>query len=778
MASAGWSQGTVNVKVRPELLVNKQFIGMGYQYDSMYRLDWNKSISPGYGDQEIADIYEARWLEHQPKFARAACRYNWWQPTQASKTWNSDEMVALYEHLDLLQSTDTTVYLTLWYHNGIGELSPNGNALTDPVDIDAFADSVADFLEHLVVTKGYSNLRYFCIANELSPGEGWGWFSGHMDLWETHNDALFSELQQRGLEDDVLLVGNDAGEVKWWTINAYTAPQMADVTGIYGGHIYPDTTLGEPGVFEYTFDEFALRRDKMRYHYDRVGWVTGEFAPSLKDANGNLLTHEPEFALKAAEMVLAQLNVGVSALAYWDFADYAFREDILDQAYNPKKTWGTFESVKDGFNIHPHYYALGLLSRELPGQGSTVVVAESDDPKAYVSALYDVEGRYTLVLLNRNDSVISADILLENHALDSTFDRFLFEAGNVPGGAALPGPVANHVVSGGSLQVDLPAQSLTVLQQSGGGSLPPAAPSAPSTLRYEAEVSVTRKSGHPHLSKSPSGLVLSEDRYAQFKSELVGDFLEYDVYAPEAGTYTFRLALVPGPDRGIVDISLNDDLILAGHDLYATAPLVEILEFPSIVLAEGLNNLRMEVVGGNPDNTSGFLKIFTDYFEIAPEGTPTGDGLMAEAEDLPAIRGNGWFNQNADNADASNGFFANYGADAVGDFVEFTVELAEPGDYQVNTLYMKNKKRGIARLNVNGTALGADFDGYTPNGAEFVSHDHGVVSFSAGTHLFRYEVVGRNASSNGHFIGVDRIDLLTASIGYEAESLPSSASGG
>ncbi len=98
---------------------------------------------------------------------------------------------------------------------------------------------------------------------------------------------------------------------------------------------------------------------------------------------------------------------------------------------------------------------------------------------------------------------------------------------------------------------------------------------------------------------------------------------------------------------------------------------------------------------------------------------------------------------------------------AVGAYLNFTVNVAASGTYDIKAGTKKITTRGIFQLSVNGTNVGPTEDEYSTNGdGVFQEYDLGNVTFPApGNYSFKFTVIGRNSSSSGYTVCFDYIKL-------------------
>jgi hypothetical protein len=98
---------------------------------------------------------------------------------------------------------------------------------------------------------------------------------------------------------------------------------------------------------------------------------------------------------------------------------------------------------------------------------------------------------------------------------------------------------------------------------------------------------------------------------------------------------------------------------------------------------------------------------------------------------------------------------------AVGAYLNFTVNVATAGTYDIKAATKKFTTRGIFQLAVNGTNVGPAEDEYSNNGnGVFQEYDIGTMTFpAAGNYSFKFTVTGHNAGSSGFTVCFDYIKL-------------------
>jgi hypothetical protein len=89
-----------------------------------------------------------RWRELNPSFARM--NHSW--------DWSPEQVETVARHMAFFQTTGTQLYLATW----------NPKDTTTDAERKAYAKLIVDELEYLVRQKGLTNIRYYCMTNELS----------------------------------------------------------------------------------------------------------------------------------------------------------------------------------------------------------------------------------------------------------------------------------------------------------------------------------------------------------------------------------------------------------------------------------------------------------------------------------------------------------------------------------------------------------------------------------------------------------------------------------
>jgi hypothetical protein len=151
--------------------------------------------------------------------------------------------------------------------------------------------------------------------------------------------------------------------------------------------------------------------------------------------------------------------------------------------------------------------------------------------------------------------------------------------------------------------------------------------------------------------------------------------------------------------------------------------------------------------------------LITDDMSFVPSGMgPGGTTFAFEAESL-AVAHSGPGTSLQTDANASGGTWLSLNATAAAQWMELTLPSVPAGNYALKLRYKTNNNRGQVALSVDGVPLGGTVDQYATS-SSYPEPVFGNVSFAtAGPHVVRLTVAGKNASSSGFVLSADKITL-------------------
>jgi hypothetical protein len=405
--------------------------------------------------QLLDEVIEKRWRELNPSFARL----------NHDCYWDRRMLDRVADRMRRLQWTGAEVYLATWNPKDVAE----GDQLA------AYARKVVDSLEYLVRSKGLTNVKYYCMSNELSLGR-WGALRDDLPRFKAYHQALFDELKARGL--DIGLLATDASPISSWDTIDWAAGNMDDITGVYGGHHY----IREYGLDDERFYPWFL--SKMQWGADLArrrgkGFILGEFgckqAPPELTVGGKKMDtcaywdtpQEPLVSIQLTEAVIAAINGGVHAAAYWTFADfpdqYTPAGGVPDSSAYANK-WGVFRWHGDDCSTRAHYYAYGLLTKFFRGPATAYEVS-TNDPRLRVAAIkHHADGTWSIAVVNRNNSPVPVVLQIDGAKPAASFRKYVYDPNNIPSHpfGDLQGPSGKVAMKDGRLADTVGPMTLSV----------------------------------------------------------------------------------------------------------------------------------------------------------------------------------------------------------------------------------------------------------------------------------------------------------------------------
>ncbi len=427
--------------------------------------------------EEMDTVIYKRWRELNPRFVRL------------NDDWDYDKarLDRMADHIARMKETGTEVYITTW----------NPPDVKTPEDMSRWTRKVADNLEYLIRTKGLTNIRWYCMTNELSLS-GWGTLVNDLARFKEYHVALAAELKRRNLP--VGLLATDASPIDYWQTIDWAAKNMDDVTAVYGGHHYindraPDDERLYPWFLSKLEWATGIARAKGK------DFILGEFGSKQdgRTIDGNKMDvciwygtpEEPKVGLQLGDAVIAAINAGAYAMGYWTFMDLP---DDFAKGYLNK--WGLFKNSGPDRSTRTVYNAYALLTRYLRGPGTVYRVACAD-PRLRVAALRHEGGKtWTIAIVNRNKGETPVEVAVAGASVKGRFRKYVYDPAHVelnPFGD-LPGPNGVVSVEGGKL-ADRVAENTLTVYTSAYTDTPPAAVNGLSAERGQDGVTVRWRPG-------------------------------------------------------------------------------------------------------------------------------------------------------------------------------------------------------------------------------------------------------------------------------------------
>ena len=397
--------GSEDVEIKlNDHIINDDFRGIGFHV--FYHLH-------GAPRWHYEEIFAKRWRELNPAFARIT----------DNQRWDDKKMDEIAGYLEVMKDTDTELYFTTWDTRRINEY---------PREIDYVRKEV-DNLAYFKQQKGFGNLKYYCMANELSV-ERWASMVDDLERFKRIQGKFYDELNARDLKIDLL--ATDASPFTNWPTIEWASQHMDDITGVYGGHHYINGyDLFDTGFYDFFLNKMQWGAGLAREKGKR--FIVGEFGPKQNSNIIDSVRHdaciynnsplEKYAPVQIAEALVAMINGGVYASSYWTFSDFPsdYRPDYINK-------WGVFKWEVDDFTTRPSYYCLGLFTKCLRGPAEVFETITSD-PLVRVCAVRNLEtGAVSVAVINRNTTGRLLNFEAPGLMTDASFRKYVYDPEDVP----------------------------------------------------------------------------------------------------------------------------------------------------------------------------------------------------------------------------------------------------------------------------------------------------------------------------------------------------------
>jgi hypothetical protein len=391
-------------------LINEKFGGIGFHviFHTRKPSQWH-----------YEQVFAKRWRELNPSFARV----------NDSPTWDRREMDETFRNLEMMKNTNTEIYLTSFGVQSIYNYKSEAD----------YVNKEVDNIEYLKKEKGFENINYYCMTNELSL-DFWASMvkNNELDKFKRIHQLFYDEFNRRDL--DVKLLATDASPFEYWPTIEWAANNMDDITGIYGGHHY----INSYHLDDLTFYNFFLTKMKWGAELAKSRnkkFIMGEFGPKQGSFfidsvyyDGMIYNNtplEPYVGIQLSEAILAQINGGIYASCYWTFCDIPGIPPNREFGYRVNK-WGVFKWYFDDYTTKPNYYAIGLLTKFFRGPAEVYQVNTSDT-LLRVAAIKNLEtGSHSIAIVNRHRAPKFISFKMTGKVEEKPFRKYIYNPEEVP----------------------------------------------------------------------------------------------------------------------------------------------------------------------------------------------------------------------------------------------------------------------------------------------------------------------------------------------------------
>ncbi|WRK53663.1 hypothetical protein SD457_00500 [Coprobacillaceae bacterium CR2/5/TPMF4] len=233
-------------------IITKDFEGFGVQ--------WDPSDLYDYTDEQWNSFYEkAEFLK--PNIMRVMLHdgdsycIGFEDDGTPIYDWESVMMKRVYKILDFAEANNVPIILGEWRSiSERGYLSYDGYGKTVNWSSPTWARMIVDCLEHLIVDKGYTCIKYYNMINEPNyyKRDNGGTDEESYNNWKTAMKNLRQEMDNSGIEaiENIKIVGPDVydGQEAW--IKQAKSEDLKDIIEMIEIHRYAPKSEVESGLIE------------------------------------------------------------------------------------------------------------------------------------------------------------------------------------------------------------------------------------------------------------------------------------------------------------------------------------------------------------------------------------------------------------------------------------------------------------------------------------------------------------------------------------------------
>ncbi len=357
-----------------------------------------------------------------------------------------------------------------------------------------WVDMSVDYLNKLVIEKGYDCIKHFVIFNE--PDGDWASTNGDFDIWYDMLCRFHKKMAQYpGLLDKVSLAGPDvvaeyknpnsefdtAGWIK------HTAEKADSLIGLYDIHSYPGQAEVRSGSYGSLLKEYkSLVPDNKKIILGEAGykyWREADSAlmaeynrrvdghPFTKGSDCNMLVYDYFYGVDMPLFISEVMNSGFSGVAAWMLddamhsqGDSGHPEDI--------KIWGMWNILGSEVfgdasqeDVRPWYYSWSLMCRYFPN-GCDVLKTSVDknDGGIFTVAAVSSDYKLSVAVINVNDHSKQISIRLPRNIENAEMYRYSEPEIIKKDAAGVPQPEQSDI-NGISLDFEITGNSMILLTE-------------------------------------------------------------------------------------------------------------------------------------------------------------------------------------------------------------------------------------------------------------------------------------------------------------------------
>jgi hypothetical protein len=422
---------TKNCLVIKSEIITDSYIGNGVQwggYDILNAWTGNPTLS----DSDWNKLFE-RVSYMRPPLVRIMVADGWNYIVDNKYNPSKSEPVLL-KILDFCQKQGITVLLGEWGHKGGRDID------------ETWLENSSEFLRWLIVTKGYSCIRYFNMVNE--PNGNWSSIDGNYSLWTNLLTKFHDKLVEKGIDSKIKLTGPDIAVWKTdllsWVRN--TKADIGNIVETYDIHTYPKESEVRDGSYKDMIEAYKkaapassdMLMTELGFKYGSLTTLGIENSQRISKNNyssddSNMFVYDAFYGIDMADAIIQNMLAGYAGVIIWNLDDAMYNKDASSSTL--LKRWGfwnilgaeKFENEADE-NIRPWFYPMSLISRYFPA-GSKIHDVTLPDKVGLRAVAGEKNGRYSIAIVNSNTVSYTINLSMENGVLLADMKMFKYISG-------------------------------------------------------------------------------------------------------------------------------------------------------------------------------------------------------------------------------------------------------------------------------------------------------------------------------------------------------------
>lgn len=429
----------ITVDITDEI-VNSGYLGNGVEWDPYDEADsWGNPLQ----EEDWRKVF-SRLDYMKPAYVRCMINSPFRYFDKETKTYNPERNFnSLGKLLDYCQSHDIMVVY--------GEYNP---PTWDMKEDQEWVDMSVDYLNRLVIEKGYDCIRHFVIFNE--PDGDWASTNGNFDMWLSMLNRFHDKMKEYpGLLDKVSLAGpdvvadyknpNSEYDTFGWLEN--TVEHADSIIGLYDIHSYP----GQAEVRSHSYGpllskyrsiipdnkKIILGEAGYKYWRDADSTLMAEYNrrvdghPFTKGSDCNMLVYDYFYGIDMPVFISEVMNSGFSGVAAW-MLDDAMHSQGDSGKPEDIKIWGMWNILGSEVfgdpsqeDVRPWYYTWSLMCRYFP-KGCNVLRCniKSDDEGLFTVAATTEDNKLSMAIINISDDHKNITVDLPKGIEDAEMYRY------------------------------------------------------------------------------------------------------------------------------------------------------------------------------------------------------------------------------------------------------------------------------------------------------------------------------------------------------------------